>query len=142
MSDALPGIKELNDKTEKVYMGGPVEMTHINLLIMSDKKPAESKHVVQDTYFSASMNALKEAAGNKENGIKFRVYIGYSGWGPGQLEQEIQRGSWHVIKGDQDILFSETPSLIWQKLIRQRYPLLDTVLREPGLEVSLLSYKP
>lgn len=133
-SEVLPYVDELVNYKEKIYLGGPVELGRINLLIRADQRPVESKIIFEHLYFSASMNALKEAAGNEGKDVTFRTYAGYSGWSPGQLEREIQSGSWYVMEGDHSLVFNDTPSLLWQKLIRKRPPIFDSVYSEPDGE--------
>lgn len=135
-SGVFPEIKELTDHHEDIYLGGPVEIGRVSLLIKSGSKPIESEDVLPDLYFSLSIKALKEAATSREKGLKFRMYAGYAGWSAGQLTREILRGSWYVMEADQDVIFSEIPSLIWQKLIRQRSPFYDTVLRDADRKIA------
>lgn len=53
-----------------------------------------------------------------------RVYAGYTGWGSGQLEDEIAEGSWHVVPSAAADLFSSTPELLWRQVLhRQPTPL-------------------
>jgi len=119
VSEVYPDIKELADHRGNIHLGGPVETEQVYILVRSGNKPAESKEILQDLYLSANMNPLKKAVNNREEGFKFRVYFGYSGWSHGQLQQEITGGSWYVMEGEQDVIFSEKPSLIWQELIRK-----------------------
>ena len=48
----------------------------------------------------------------------FRAYVGYSGWGPGQLEQEMKTGAWIILPADPTIVFEKDPSLIWPDILR------------------------
>jgi putative transcriptional regulator len=133
-SEVLPHVDELANYKERIYLGGPVELGRMNLLIRAEQRPVESEMIFDDLYFSVSMNALKEAAGSVEKDATFRIYAGYSGWGPGQLEREIQRGSWFVMEGDHSLIFNDSPSLLWQKLIRRRPPIFDSVFLKPDGE--------
>jgi len=136
-ADVFPDIKELAEYRENIYLAGPVQIGHIYLLIRSGNRPLESEEILQNLYFSASINTLKESAQRKEEGLKLRMYFGYSGWSPGQLVREILGGSWYVMEGEEDVVFSEKPSLIWQKLIRKRSPFYDTVLRESDDDITV-----
>jgi putative transcriptional regulator len=49
---------------------------------------------------------------------RFRVYVGYAGWGPGQLDSETAQGAWHVLDGDGDVVFDPEPDSTWQRQIR------------------------
>lgn len=65
-----------------------------------------------------------------------RLYAGYAGWGPGQLDAEIAEGSWHVVPSSPADLFSPSPELLWRDVLRrQRAPLslLVTLPEDPNL---------
>jgi putative transcriptional regulator len=47
----------------------------------------------------------------------FRAYLGYSGWGPGQLESEMQTGSWITLPADPSIVFEKEAARIWSDLV-------------------------
>jgi len=49
----------------------------------------------------------------------FIVYAGYAGWAPGQLDQEVSRGGWHILQADQESVFDKTPEEVWPELIRR-----------------------
>jgi putative transcriptional regulator len=53
------------------------------------------------------------------SGDRFRVYAGYAGWAPGQLDQEFSRGDWHVLRADQEMIFEKDAVQIWPELIRR-----------------------
>jgi putative transcriptional regulator len=65
-----------------------------------------------------SRNALEQAIDAGVTADRLRVYLGYSGWSPGQLEREIARGDWRIVAGDSEIIFSPEPEGIWRRLIR------------------------
>jgi putative transcriptional regulator len=46
-----------------------------------------------------------------------RVFSGYAGWKPGQLEAEVEKGYWLLREADAEILFNTEPGLIWRKLL-------------------------
>lgn len=126
-SEIYPDIDELEDHGGNVHLGGPVNTGQLQILVRSNKRPAESGEILKDLYHSTYMNSLKDAINSRDEGFKFRMYVGYAGWSHGQLEQEIRRGGWYVMEGDLDVVFSEKPSLIWQELIRKRTLFYETV---------------
>jgi len=126
-SEVYSDIKELDDHGGKIHLGGPVETEKVNILVRSENKPADSREILKGLYHISNMNALKEAINSSEEGLKFRMYLGYAGWRHGQLEQEIRRGGWYVMEGDQEMVFSERPSQIWQELIQKRTLFYETV---------------
>ena len=50
---------------------------------------------------------------------EFRVYAGFAGWSPGQLEQEMTRGGWLILPGDAAMVFDEAPDELWQELVQR-----------------------
>jgi putative AlgH/UPF0301 family transcriptional regulator len=51
-----------------------------------------------------------------------RFYIGHSGWAAGQLDFELERGSWHVVAADTDAIFSGKTASLWDRLIERLEP--------------------
>lgn len=67
---------------------------------------------------------------------QLRVFAGYAGWSPGQLESEVARNDWYVVNGDSAEVFSAEPDDLWNRLWkRQPFPasLLATYPIDPGL---------
>ena len=94
-----------------VLMGGPVGQEHG--FIIFDCEPGASDDGVE-VLVSASKDMLKEIAEGR-GPKKFMVALGYSGWGAGQLEQEIARNDWLVVPFDRRILFDTPIEERWQK---------------------------
>jgi putative transcriptional regulator len=117
--EALPGIEGLSAINDLLYFGGPVSGNQIFMLIQSESKLEESHNIFGDIYFSASIFALKRLVENIGRGDKFRLYIGYAGWAPGQLEREMARGDWHIIKGDASVIFDSNPADLWQRIMNR-----------------------
>jgi putative transcriptional regulator len=57
-----------------------------------------------------------------EPALRYRVFAGYSGWGPDQLENEMVAGAWAVVPANADLLFETPPDELWQKLIPPSFP--------------------
>lgn len=118
LSEIFPEIKGLKQRKDLVYLGGPVGMTQMLMLIQSPEKPEETGHVIGDIYVGTGRQVLDRTVSD-ERGLKFRVYAGYSGWAPGQLEREVMRGDWHILRADSDTVFGRKSSEIWPELIRK-----------------------
>lgn len=116
LSSALPEIKELRKRSDKIFIGGPVSGNQLFLLIKTDKPPEGSFHIFRHTYLNSSMTALRQVAGDKKKGNRFRIFAGYAGWAPGQLEREVAMGSWHVVEADEKLIFEKDLSDLWQRL--------------------------
>ena len=67
---------------------------------------------------------------------RLRGFAGYAGWAPGQLEQEILRGGWHVVPATEELVFSEAPESVWEMLVPLPRPI------KAGLTHVLLAMAP
>jgi len=119
LNHVLPNVKGIQKSGDKLYFGGPVGMNQITMLIQSTSKPEESGKIFDHIYASNSLTLLEQVIEKKKPDQKFRLYAGYAGWGPGQLEAEIARNDWRIFKGNPDIIFNNAPDQIWQKLVPQ-----------------------
>jgi len=119
LSNVMPEIEELAQRKENLFLGGPVEPGKVLLLLKSAATPEDSIPVFGDVYVSSSRKALKRLIKNANKGEKFRIYAGYAGWAPGQLESERDRGDWHVLKADAETVFDKKSSEVWQELIHR-----------------------
>lgn len=117
LSRILPDLKALRKTKDTVYVGGPVGVDQLLLLIRSDRKPEESYHVFEDVYVCASLEVLNHIVKRQDGGDNFRAYAGYAGWAAGQLDLEVARGDWHVITADAENVFSNNPADVWPRLI-------------------------
>jgi putative transcriptional regulator len=65
-----------------------------------------------------------------------RVYAGYAGWSPGQLDAEIDEGAWHVISAEPGDVFAVAPQTLWRTVLRRQegdLAFLATYPDDPGL---------
>jgi putative transcriptional regulator len=115
----FPDIKELKQRQDTVYLGGPVAVNRMLMLIGSSKKPQKSIPVIGDVYLSSSLEELERLIKNADKNGQFRIFAGYAGWAPSQLDFERTRGDWHVLKADAETIFAQNPSEVWPELIHR-----------------------
>ncbi len=116
LSRLLPEIKDFQNQQDTVYIGGPVALNHMLLLIQSGNQAEQSSHVFDDIYVSSSRKVLKMIVANVDSTSKFHAYVGYAGWAPGQLDSEVLRGDWYVLQADAETVFDKPPLEIWPEL--------------------------
>ena len=117
LATVFPDIKELKERKDTIYVGGPVSVNQMLLLVGTSQMPEESQEVITDVYISSSWKVLERLMKNAAKDERFRIFAGYSGWAPNQLDFERARGDWHVLKADAETVFNKNPSEIWQELI-------------------------
>lgn len=106
----------------KVFSGGPVSPERGWVLFRApDQGPEEIEGILtvhDDIRLGATLDLLREFLTRKDV-RSFRFLLGYSGWGPGQLESELGEGSWLPLEASSDLLFDTAPDDMWEKAIRR-----------------------
>ena len=109
---------ELNDAhSRQLYSGGPLSKQSLLFLINSKKQPEASLRIFDDVFLSADSNVLEQVLQHPTPFAGLRIFSGYAGWKPGQLEAEVKQGYWLLREADTEILFNTEPGLIWRKLL-------------------------
>ena len=117
LAELIPDLPMIGKRKDKAFYGGPVEGNKMFLLIHSTKTVEESSKVLAGVHVSTSRTVLERMISGKQN-TAFRAYAGYAGWGAGQLDAEISRGDWYVMKAEAGIIFEPDPTKLWPELIR------------------------
>jgi putative transcriptional regulator len=78
---------------------------------------------------TVDLNRAPEDIGISFTGL--RVFTGYSGWGPGQLEEEIEAGAWFVVEGRQQDVLCPEPDGLWARVLRRQGGWLAVLARHP-----------
>lgn len=115
MSEMLPDLKDGPVTRRPVFFGGPVEAGGL-ALVRGGEHP-DGPPVFDDVYLIATRTLLEKEIARGAGPETFRVYIGYSGWSAGQLEDETAHGLWHVFEGDAGAVFDPDPESLWQREI-------------------------
>jgi len=100
-----------------VDWGGPVQPDEGWVLFGGEpleEVPVES--VTADLHWSRSQEALRFLG--EHPGMRARVFLGYAGWAPGQLEEEIARGSWLVVPVSETLVFEVPAEALWEQAVR------------------------
>ena len=119
LAELLPETARLEDRRDRVHLGGPVEPHSMVFLIRSDATPPDSQRILSDVHVTGSVAALEEVVAHDVPASRFHAYLGYAGWAPGQLEAEVARGDWYVSSEKPEIIFDEAPHDLWQRLVRE-----------------------
>jgi putative transcriptional regulator len=81
-----------------------------------------TERVFDDVYVSGNPEAFALLAGRKKENPAIRGYAGYAGWGAGQLEAEIARRDWSIVRSDASTIFRKDPSTLWKELSPEPEP--------------------
>jgi putative transcriptional regulator len=113
VSRLFPDLKRLAALPDKVYFGGPVELTSVWFLFRAARPPEHAVQAFGSIYLSTNRELLLQLLGRNKPMDNLRIFIGHSGWGPGQLEAEIAQGAWQLEHADPDAIFSRKSEHPW-----------------------------
>jgi len=135
--DNLPGLDswmyELSQPAV-IFAGGPVQSN--TLIGVATMETAAAEQAIADGFVSLENGLgtvdLSQLPGELSEGLNgLRLFRGYAGWGPGQLDAELEEGAWLVLPAEPSDVFSSHPQGLWRN-----------VLRRTGGRVSLLADAP
>jgi putative transcriptional regulator len=111
------GIDWSDADARPVAWGGPVQPEH-GWLLLGEGAPShlEVMEVMSGIRFSRSPDVLRECAEAPPE--RFRVFLGYAGWGPGQLRNELIQGAWLVAPVTPEFVFEAPAETLWERVVR------------------------
>jgi putative transcriptional regulator len=132
VDDAVPPLAELVSPGEELFEGGPVQ-TDAAVVIAEFSDPTQAGLVAFGT-----VGFLPEEAdiGARDAIVRARVFAGYSGWGPGQLEEELGEDAWLLTPATQGDVFTDQPDRLWEHVVARlgpAYAMLRTMPADPEL---------
>jgi putative transcriptional regulator len=108
-------IKDFPDFTSKVYLGGPVKTDSLFFIHTMGEIIEDSLPIVEGLYWGGDLNQVKEMMLlNQIDESKLKFYIGYAGWSPKQLDQELKRDSWVVSNINSVQVMESDPDKLWK----------------------------
>ena len=132
VGEAVPPLAPVAGAESLVHVGGPVQPEAVLVLAEFDDPEAAATIVVGDVGFASSDGELDEVAGVTR---RARVFAGYSGWGPGQLEAELEEESWLVEPADGVDLFPGADDDLFGSVLRRKggtYRMLALMPEDPS----------
>jgi putative transcriptional regulator len=133
VGDAVPELGELLGPTDRLFAGGPVQPQSIVLLAELEDPPEEALMVTGDVGLVLQGVDLEDLAAMARRG---RAFLGYAGWGPGQLEDELERDDWIVLDAEPNDAFADDAEEMWGRVLARNggeYALLATMPPDPSL---------
>ena len=115
VGEAVPPLAAVAGPESRVHVGGPVQPEAVLVLAEFTDPSAAATLVVGDVGFASSEGEL-EGIGDAVR--RARVFAGYSGWGPGQLEAEIASGAWLHASADPKLVFDTPADDMWEDALR------------------------
>jgi putative transcriptional regulator len=113
VSRLFPDLERLAQLDDKVYFGGPVEIETVSFLVRADAAPEHATEVLYGVYISTNGELLRKLLGRDKPMEGLRLFMGYTGWAPGQLEAEIARGDWTLAPAEASAIFDGKSERPW-----------------------------
>lgn len=113
----FPHVMPTVSTAGRAFAGGPVQREVAIALTRTSEPPASARPIADGMHLVSAREPLEALLASGTPSSRLRVYLGYAGWGPRQLEAETAQGSWHVLDGDADIVFAPDPAAVWPRQI-------------------------
>jgi putative transcriptional regulator len=128
VSDALPNLGTIAGLDAVVYVGGPVQPeSAMALAELEDVGNAAAIAFGAIGFLQPDFDPAELGDGV----LRMRVFAGYSGWGAGQLEAELEEEAWILETAEPDDVFSPTPDDLWSSVLRRKGGSYAVVARMP-----------
>ena len=99
-----------------IYFGGPVMRQALIAVYRSETVPAAAAfHVLKNIYLTMHPDNIKLLLATPE--AQYRLYAGFSGWAPLQLQSEFMRDGWYILPADEAMVFRKSAEGLWEELV-------------------------
>jgi putative transcriptional regulator len=116
--DVLPEWREHASPPAVVFAGGPVTPEAVIALARGNDTEVDGWVEILDDLGSVDVGRAPDDLA--PHLVALRVFAGYAGWAPGQLDVELEQGAWFVVDVHPDDAFTSTPDQLWQQVLRRQ----------------------
>jgi putative transcriptional regulator len=124
LSEALSKHFDFPSSDHFLFSGGPVETNALLILHNSTDHDQEHESIVPGVFVGTSPDIFErvvQSIGDQDTDFQFRIFAGYSGWGAGQLEFEVDRGDWYAVPAKSFHVFGKNPYEVWDDVMQSFY---------------------
>lgn len=128
VGEAAPELADLTGEDAVIDSGGPVQPDALLVLAEFDDPAQAGICVVENVGLvgdGSELDELVEATG------RVRIFAGYAGWGPGQLDEELERKDWFVAPAGVDDIFNPDADELWARVLARKGGRFALVARMP-----------
>jgi len=133
LKDLVSGL----DVDAPIYKGGPVEENSLHFIHRCKSLDLESIEVVPGVFWGGDFEGLMDYVASGEVDLEdCRFFVGYSGWGPGQLREEVISDSWYITDATHQLVFIDDITNQWRQVLKSMgpgYKMLSTFPDDPRL---------
>ncbi len=132
-AEAVPELEHTVDPDEPLLIGGPVQPSSV--IVLAEFEDASDAALL--AFDEIGVLGTEAALENLGAGIRQgRAFVGHSGWGPGQLDSELDRGDWILEPARREDAFSAAPAALWSEVLMRKggsYALIARMPADPSV---------
>jgi putative transcriptional regulator len=128
VGESVPQLDDLVDPEDQLYIGGPVQPSSVIVLAEFDDPTDAALLAFDDIGVLGTGAAPGELAAGVTRG---RAFVGHAGWGPSQLDSELERGDWILEPATREDAFAEAPRELWSEVLTRKGGSYALVARMP-----------
>ena len=112
-------IRDFPEFKTRLFLGGPVQGDSLFFIHTLGEQVEGSYEIIKGVYWGGDIEIIREMISLHQLGPdQIRFFIGYSGWAPKQLDEELQRNSWVVSSIDSQTLLQTNPTQMWKYALK------------------------
>jgi putative transcriptional regulator len=134
VEDSLPGEVPPAFQGGYLFEGGPVQPTALSYLYSTPEHLMGN--VLPELTIGHQIEELQELMNSATADLQLKVFSGYAGWSPGQLDNELRQKSWLTTPADLHQIFKIPPQDLWKTLLRQRPKWQERILAEAPDDIA------
>jgi putative transcriptional regulator len=127
VGEAVAELEQLLDSDDPLYVGGPVQPSALIVLAEFDQ-PGEAALIAFEDIGVLANGAQDDPSLTVRCG---RAFVGHAGWGPGQLDDEVERGDWILEPARREDAFTGQPLDLWSEVLTRKGGSYALVARMP-----------
>jgi putative transcriptional regulator len=134
IGDIVPSLETLVGADEHIHLGGPVAREGVLLLAEFEDPDASLRIIFENVGFLAADR--DELDDDPPGTVRARAFAGHSGWGPEQLEAELERDDWVLERATVRDVFTEDPDALWSAVLERKggqFALLARIPPDPSV---------
>lgn len=120
LRNALPAWAPLVSEPKVLFEGGPVSQEGA-ICLASPRRPEEEPPGWRSLFDAVGLLHLDTPVEIADGAYRdLRIFAGYAGWAPGQLERELDQGWWHVVRATYADVYDPEPDTLWRRVLRRQ----------------------
>jgi putative transcriptional regulator len=131
VGEAVPQLNDLVDAGDDLYVGGPVQPSSV--IVLAQFEDPDDAALISFENVGVLRAALDEPVAGVLGG---RAFVGHAGWGPGQLDSELERGDWILEPARLGDAFTANPQGLWSEVLTRKggsYALIARMPADPSM---------